>query len=111
MNPAIDHTLSGLTAIVAGVVGSQAIPTMLANVPTPDWMAQLQGPFGALVGLAFGLWWMKTRLDKAEAKADLRDAERDEDRKSLITVVQQNSHFIDTASRVLEDVKEALKKP
>lgn len=110
MNPAIDHTLSGLAAIVAGVVGSQAVPTLLANVPTSDWMAQLQGPFGALVGLSLGLWWMKTRLDKAEAKADKREDERDADRKNLITVVEQNSNFISSAARVLDDVKEALKK-
>jgi hypothetical protein len=51
-----------------------------------------------------GLWWMKTRLDKAEAKADKRDEERDQDRKTLITVVEQNSHL-------LRDVKEHLGQP
>jgi putative Mn2+ efflux pump MntP len=104
MHPAIDHTLTGLTAIVAGVVGSQALPDLLSQVPAPDWIQQLQGPFGALIGLAMGLWWMKTRLDKAEAKADKRDEERDQDRKTLITVVEQNSHL-------LRDVKEHLGQP
>jgi hypothetical protein len=101
MHSTIDHLLSGLTAIVAGVVGSQALPDILSQVPAPDWIQQLQGPFGALVGLAIGLWWMKTRLDKAEAKADKRDDERDADRKTLITVIEQNSYL-------LRDVKEHL---
>ena len=111
MHPVIDHTLSGLTAIVAGVVGSRALPDILSQVPAPDWIQQLQGPFGALIGLALGLWWMSKRLDKAEAKADKREDERDADRKSLITVVEQNSNVLRNASDILGDVKEALKRP
>ena len=111
MHPVIDHTLSGLTAIVAGVVGSQALPDMLSQVPAPDWVQQLQGPFGALIGLALGLWWMSKRLDKAEAKADKREDERDADRKSLITVVEQNSNVLRSATEMLGSVKDVLKKP
>ena len=111
MHPVIDHTLSGLTAIVAGVVGSQALPDILSQVPAPDWVQQLQGPFGALIGLALGLWWMSKRLDKAEAKADKREDERDADRKSLITVVEQNSNVLRSATEMLGSVKDVLKKP
>jgi hypothetical protein len=110
MHPVIDHTLSGLTAIVAGVVGSQALPDILSQVPAPDWVQQLQGPFGALIGLALGLWWMSKRLDKAEAKADKREDERDADRKSLITVVEQNSNVLRSATEMLGSVKDVLKK-
>ena len=110
MHPVIDHTLSGLTAIVAGVVGSQALPDMLSQIPAPDWIQQLQGPFGALIGLALGLWWMSKRLDKAEAKADKREDERDADRKSLITVVEQNSNVLRSATEMLGSVKDVLKK-
>ena len=111
MHPVIDHTLSGLTAIVAGVVGSQALPDMLSQIPAPDWVQQLQGPFGALIGLALGLWWMSKRLDKAEAKADKREDERDADRKSLITVVEQNSNVLRSATEMISSVKDVLKKP
>ena len=111
MHPVIDHTLSGLTAIVAGVVGSQALPDMLSQIPAPDWIQQLQGPFGALIGLALGLWWMSKRLDKAEAKADKREDERDADRKALITVVEQNSNVLRSATEMLGSVKDVLKKP
>ena len=110
MHPVIDHTLSGLTAIVAGIVGSQALPDMLSQIPAPDWVQQLQGPFGALIGLALGLWWMSKRLDKAEAKADKREDERDADRKSLITVVEQNSNVLRSATEMLGSVKDVLKK-
>ena len=111
MHPSIDHTLSGLTAIVAGIVGSRALPDMLSQIPAPDWVQQLQGPFGALIGLALGLWWMSKRLDKAEAKADKREDERDADRKSLITVVEQNSNVLRSATEMLGSVKDVLKKP
>ena len=111
MHPVIDHTLSGLTAIVAGIVGSQALPDILSQIPAPDWIQQLQGPFGALIGLALGLWWMSKRLDKAEAKADKREDERDADRKSLITVVEQNSNVLRSATEMLGSVKDVLKKP
>jgi hypothetical protein len=110
MHPTIDHTLSGLTAIVAGIIGSQVIPDVISQVPAPDWIQQLQGPFGALIGLALGLWWMSKRLDKAETKADKREDERDADRKSLITVVEQNSNVLRNASEVLSEVRESLRK-
>ena len=110
MHASIEHAISGLTAIVAGIVGSQALPDMLSQVPALDWIQQLQGPFGALIGLALGLWWMSKRLDKAEAKADKREDERDADRKSLITVVEQNSNVLRNASEILGEVKAALKK-
>lgn len=111
MHPTIDHTLSGLTAIVASIVGSQVLPDLLSQLPAPDWIQQVQGPFGALIGLALGLWWMSKRLDKAEAKADKREDERDADRKSLITVVEQNSNVLRSATEILGSVKEALKNP
>ena len=111
MHPSIDHTITGLTAIVAGLVGSQALPDMLSQVPAPDWIQQLQGPFGALIGLALGLWWMSKRLDKAEAKADKREDERDADRKSLITIVEQNSNVLRSATEIISSVKDVLKKP
>ena len=96
---------------MAGVIGSQALPDMLSQIPAPDWVQQLQGPFGALIGLALGLWWMSKRLDKAEAKADKREDERDADRKSLITVVEQNSNVLRSATEMLGSVKDVLKKP
>jgi hypothetical protein len=46
---------------------------------------------------------MNKRLNKAEEKNDKRDEERDNDRKALITVVQQNSH-------ILQDVKNHLER-
>jgi hypothetical protein len=107
MNPTIDHTLSGIAAIVAGIFGSRLmvasteVASDVVNAVTPPWVNQLTGPFGALVGLGLGLVWMNRRLNRAEDKNDIRDKERDEDRKALITVVQQNSH-------ILEDVKTHL---
>ena len=109
MSQTIDITVSGIVAIITGIFGSK-VATLLSdavvdavNVPAPSWVTNLTGPAGALVGLAIGLVWMNNRLNRAEAKNDARDVERDEDRKNLITVIQQNSH-------ILEDVKDHLSK-
>lgn len=111
MTPTIDYTLSGIAAIVAGIFGSRlmvaATDTVseVVNAAAPPWMNALMGPFGALVGLGLGLVWMNKRLNRAEEKNDKRDAERDEDRKALITVVQQNSHILEDVKSHLDRVK------
>jgi hypothetical protein len=111
MNSTIDFTLSGIAAIVAGIFGSRlmiAVTDSISNVvntPSPSWLSDLTGPFGALVGLGLGLVWMNKRLNKAEEKNDKRDEERDNDRKALITVVQQNSHFLQDVKNHLERAK------
>ena len=100
MTNVIDHLTSGVTVIVAGIFGSK-VSVFVADSITdatqsvmPSWLAGLQGPFGALIGLAVGLYWMSKRLDKAETKADRREEERDNDRKTLITVIVQNSAIL-----------------
>lgn len=105
MTSTIDVTLSGLTAIVAGVFGSKALP-FVAQATTPDWAQPLLGPFGALIGLAAGLVWMNKRLSKAEEKADKREEERDSDRKQLITVVTQNSAMLERVEVALQEKKQ-----
>jgi hypothetical protein len=104
MNNIIDHLTSGIAVIVASIFGTKAslfiadAASEITKIDMPGWMTALQGPFGALVGLAVGLYWMSKRLNKAEEKADKREDERDADRKTLITVIEQNS-------AVLRDVK------
>ena len=110
MTHIIDNLTSSIAVIVAGIFGSKVsafvadIAAEIVQVPMPAWMAGLQGSFGALIGLAIGLVWMSKRLDKTEAKADAREAERDADRKNLITVIEQNS-------TVLRDVKTFIARP
>jgi len=53
--------------------------------------------------MIFAVWWLAGRLNKAEAKADKREDERDSDRKSMITIVEQNS-------QVIREVKEVIGK-
>lgn len=111
-----EQLFTGLTTVVCGIFGSQVSPVLLntldtvANVEAPPWAGLLMGPFGALVGLALALWWMKGRLDKAEEKNDKRDAERDEDRKNMITIITQNSIIMSRTSDTLEDAIEVIKE-
>lgn len=120
MHQIIDHSLSSIAVIVSGIFGSRvatitgSIVAEATQAPVPGWMVGLQGPFGALIGLALGLVWMSKRLTAAESKAeekekkadeknDKREAERDADRKTLITVIEQNS-------QVLQEVKRHIDK-
>jgi len=110
MNP-VETTLSGLAALVASLLGSKAFQAaghLMADVtqqPMPEWATLLMGPFGGFIGLVLGLIWMAKRLNKAEAKADKRDDERDLHLKSMIQVVEQNSLILRDTKSVLEDVK------
>lgn len=69
----------------------------------PPWMQWLLGPLGALVGMLFAIWWLSQRLNKAEVKADAREVERDQDRKALIIVLEQNSSVLRDVKTVMED--------
>lgn len=90
----------GSTTLGAKVGGSLATA---AGAEMPAWMGVFLGPLGALAGMIFAVWWLAGRLNKAEEKADKREAERDADRKNLITVVEQNS-------QVIREVKEVIHK-
>lgn len=73
-----------------------------ASPDMPEWMKWILGPLGALVGMIFAVWWLSNRLNKAEAKADKREDERDVDRKTLITVLEQNSSVLRDVKTVME---------
>ena len=107
----IELSLSGLAALVVSLLGSKAflaagqIVGDVTQQPLPEWANMLMGPFGGFVGLVLGLVWMAKRLNKAEAKAEKRDEERDIHLKSMIAVVEQNSVVLRDTKEVLEEVK------
>lgn len=103
-----DHLAT--TAAAVAILGSSTLGAKVgASVATatgteaPAWMGIFLGPLGALVGMIFAVWWLAGRLNRAEEKADKREEERDLDRKTLITVVEQNS-------AVIKEVKEVIGK-
>jgi hypothetical protein len=103
-----DHlaTTAAAVAIIGSTTLGAKVGSSLATVAgegAPAWMGIFLGPLGALAGMIFAVWWLAGRLNKAEEKADKREAERDADRKSLITVVEQNS-------QVIREVKEVIHK-
>lgn len=105
MNDQLFTTAAGVSTIASSVFGAKILP-LIANATSPEmpqWMGWLLGPLGALIGMIFAVWWLAGRLNKAEEKADKREDERDSDRKTLISVVEQNS-------AVIREVKEAISK-
>ena len=110
------HHLEPVAAFVStvcgAIVGSRFFSMIADIAPTemPEWMKWLLGPLGALVGMIIAIWWLSSRLNKAEVKADKRDDERDADRKTLITVLAQNSTTLEQNSSVLRDVKQVMER-
>jgi hypothetical protein len=76
----------------------------------PQWIATLLGPLGALGAMIIAIYWLQGRLNKVEEKADKRDDERDADRKTLITVLTQNTTALEQNSTILKDVKMAVER-
>lgn len=102
-NQAVDTIAAGISMVVGTGIGSKALP-LLANTADqnlPTWFQMLIGPAGALVGLVVALWWMTQRLNRAETRFEEREKERDNDRKQLIIVVEQNSQALREVSSVI----------
>ena len=62
----------------------------------------------ALVGTLLAIRWLLKRLDRAETKADARDAERDKNLQLIAAMTVQNQAIIAQNSEVLADVKIAI---
>ena len=106
----IHNTISAaivpLTAVFGGKIGSYVAGTQ----PVPDWLSPLLGPVGALVGTMLAIKWLLNRLDKNEAKSDLREIERDKNLALIVTMTLQNQSVIEQNSEVLTEVKTAISK-
>lgn len=108
MTDQLSTTAAGVSAMASSIFGAKLLP-MLAqatNAPMPQWMGWLLGPLGALIGMIFAVWWLAGRLNRAELKADKREEERDADRKTLITVVEQNSAVIREVSDAINKIRD-----
>ena len=104
MTSQIDTVAAGLATSVSAFLGAQVLPLIADASPTdlPQWMQWLLGPLGALAGMIVAIWWLSQRLNQAEKKADNREAERDQDRKALIIVLEQNSSVLRDVKTVME---------
>lgn len=78
------------------------MPLLADAVAMPDWLSMLLGPLGALVGLIIAIKWLAGRLDKSEEKYDEREKERDDDRKTLILLVEQNGQVLKEVTKTLQ---------
>ena len=58
--------------------------------------------------MIIAILWLKSRLDKTEAKMDARELERDQDRKVLITVLETTKMTLETNSRVLDETNKTI---
>lgn len=114
--------LANLEAVFALVLGScmsvlgSTFGGLIADTPViPDWSKPLLGPFGALVGMVFVVWWLTKRLNKVETDARKRQDEN-QDRllelmKSQIEVsisckgvIEKNTEVLNKQSEVLEEL-------
>ena len=104
----IHNTIAAACVPLTAVFGSKIGNYVAETAPTPSWLTPLLGPLGALTGTLLAIKWLLDRLDKAETKAEARDAERDKNLALIATMTLQNQAVIQQNSEVLIDVKNAI---
>jgi len=96
---------------------------VIAQNTSPDWMAPIMGPLGALFCMGVGIWWLSNRNAKQDAKLDENKKEQDELNKATLAtqieatrimtaaleasknVLAQNAIVLEKASRSLDKHK------
>ena len=104
----VHNTIAAACVPLTAVFGSKIGNYVAQTAPLPDWLGPLLGPVGALVGTLLAIKWLLNRLDKTEAKSELRDIERDKHLAMIATMTMQNQAVIEQNSEVLSAVKTAL---
>lgn len=104
----ITNTIAAATVPLSAVAGSKVGSYIADTASLPAWAASIMGPVGALVGTLLAIRWLLARLDKAETKADKRDAERDSNLALIASMTVQNQQVIEQNSEVLSEVKSAI---
>ena len=105
----IHNSIAAAAVPLSAVAGSKIGAYMAQVTELPSWLTPLLGPAGALGGTLLAIRWLLARLDKAETKADARDAERDKNLALIATMVVQNQSVIEQNSEVLSEVKDAIR--
>ena len=106
----IHNTIAAAVVPLSAAMLGKAGNFVAQTVPMPAWLAPMLGPVGALVGTLLAIKWLLARLDRAETKADARDAERDKNLQLIASMTVQNQAVIEQNSEVLADVKSAIQK-
>jgi hypothetical protein len=103
------HTLGALQAFLSTAIGTK-LGLMLAQVAQlPEWSVWFTGPFGGLVGMVVAVWWLSKRLDRAEARAEARDATYVELVRTNAQVIAQNNEILRAVQGAMEHVAEATR--
>jgi ABC-type enterochelin transport system ATPase subunit len=106
----LTNTVAAATVPLSAVAGGKVGVYLASADIVPAWASSMLGPAGALVGTLLAIRWLLARLDKAEAKADKRDAERDTNLALIASMTVQNQQVIEQNSELLQDVKQAIEK-
>ena len=106
----VTNTISAAVVPLSAVFGSKLGGYVAQVSELPPWITPLLGPVGALCGTLIAIKWLLARLDRAEKKAETRDAERDSHLHMIATMTVQNQTIIEQNSEVLADVKDAIRK-
>lgn len=106
----VPNTIAAAVIPLSAVAGSKCANYLGQAGHSSEWITPLLGPMGALVGTLLAIRWLLGRLDKAEVKADTREAERDKNLTLIAAMTVQNQTIIEQNSRVLADVELAIRR-
>ena len=104
--------IATLVVPIALLAGSKTgiVAANIMEGEAPNWVSSLLGPLGALTGTILAIRWLLARLDKQEAKAEVRDEERIKQTKIITEMTIQNQAVIAQNSTMLADARLAIEK-
>ena len=106
----VTNTLAAAAVPLSAVAGGKAAAYLAQSAHMPDWASSAIGPAGALGGTVLAIRWLLARLDKAEAKADQRDIERDANLALIASMTVQNQQVIEQNSAAMAEFKAVAEK-
>jgi hypothetical protein len=106
----VTNTLAAAAVPLSAVAGGKLGSYLAQAAHMPDWASSVLGPAGALGGTVLAIRWLLARLDKAEAKADKRDEERDANLALIASMTVQNQQVIEQNSTAMAEFKAVAEK-
>jgi L-lactate permease len=112
MKPMLNDIFAAGTALTSAVFGWKAGDgigfVVVANANTPEWVAIISGPVGAIICLVFAVKWLAGRISKADAREERREERREELLQSVIIIAESSKAAIEQHSEQAQRTETAL---
>jgi len=107
--PTFETLFAGIIGFYSAVFGSRYLAVVVEDTDgVPKWVGLLIGPVGALVGMIVAIWWLSSRLNKAEVREEARRVDRESLMKTVIELSEQTKAVIEANTKIISKVDTSL---